>query len=538
MLLESPNLNSTHLFRADILFDSAGELKTPAEHEVCNATREGAFRATEEKGANAGSAIEQVGEQQQNGEDEGTEPVEPDAFADFFHARTLVRKLIPRKPQLDAALVQTCHMFETPTGQQGQLEDIERHHLVVYIPHLTSAREVPWYHPAVKALAYLHEPSKIGSRISVHYVPFPGLSEASPSPRLHRTLLSLLRTIVRLCKGASSRPNNTPNSHILKDNIIPQHIVQNTYTRLKQKYSADLINRWVEKTERSKHVFEDLSIAAFLIELWRRLYPPSTPPTFIDLACGNGILVYILLAEGYKGWGFDARRRKTWDALPGLADHLDEMILIPQPFLDALSSHSTTTPLPHHHNGVFPPHTFLISNHADELTPWTPILSALSSPATPLPFLAIPCCSHALSGARHRYGALKFETSSQPATGDLNALRASKANTSDQNSTYACLTAKVTALAQELGFEVEKTLMRIPSTRNIGLIGTYPTSPAGPEEAKTNEQSLLQQIDTLLERECAKLGGIAAAAQTWLERAQSLQTPKGRGKVNLGHHLD
>ena len=540
VLLESPNLNSSHLFRADILFDSAGELKTPAEHEVCNAARERTLRATEDKAANARSTKEQAAEQQQhqNGEDEETEPVAPHVFRGFFHTRTVVRKLIPRNPQIDAPLVQTCHMYEAPIERQGQPEDIERHHLVVYIPRLTSAREVPWYHPSVKALAYLHEPNKTGSRISVHYVPFPTHSEASPSPRIHRTLLSLLRTIVRLCKGASSRPNNTPNSHIPKDNIIPQHVVQNTYTRLKQKYSADLISRWVEKTERSKHVFEDLSIAAFLIELWRQLYPPSNPPEFIDLACGNGILVYILHSEGYNGWGFDARRRKTWDALPGLAEHLQEMILIPQPFLDALEHQQQEQSLSAliHHNGIFPPNTFLISNHADELTPWTPLLAALSSPASSLPFLAIPCCSHALSGARHRYNTLKLELS-QPATGDLKTLRASKANTSDQTSTYASLTAKVTALAQELGFDVEKTLMRIPSTRNVGLIGTCRAAPAVEhEETRLDEQSLQQKVDTLLARECAKHGGIPGAAQTWLERAQSLQTPKGRGKVNLGCH--
>jgi hypothetical protein len=31
--------------------------------------------------------------------------------------------------------------------------------------------------------------------------------------------------------------------------------------------------------------------------------------------CGNGLLVYVLSAEGYVGRGIDLRRRKTWDAL-------------------------------------------------------------------------------------------------------------------------------------------------------------------------------------------------------------------------------
>lgn len=37
---------------------------------------------------------------------------------------------------------------------------------------------------------------------------------------------------------------------------------------------------------------------------------------FVDLGCGNGLLVYILNSEGHKGVGFDIRRRKIWDTYP------------------------------------------------------------------------------------------------------------------------------------------------------------------------------------------------------------------------------
>lgn len=35
--------------------------------------------------------------------------------------------------------------------------------------------------------------------------------------------------------------------------------------------------------------------------------------TFVDLGCGNGLLVYILVKEGHKGLGIDIRRRQIWN---------------------------------------------------------------------------------------------------------------------------------------------------------------------------------------------------------------------------------
>jgi tRNASer (uridine44-2'-O)-methyltransferase len=293
-----------------------------------------------------------------------------------------------------------------------------------------------------------------------------------------------------------------------------------------------------------------------------------------------------------------------------------------------------------YHDGIFKAGTFIVSNHADELTPWTPILAALSNVNDPLPWLAIPCCSHALSGARYRYplakpvsqpqtpnamsnladqigpaptdkmitgdqlpnshsngpdrSSLSTDTTNehtgeheQPATGDLKALRAAKAKVAsgaDQSSMYACLTAKVVALAEELGIETEKTLMRIPSTRNIGILGgrriaiqklrsqiggrdegieqrqvgelqerlgtlevAGEASASTPKDATIlhnrehanrrevwSEDDILSKIEEVIERECTASGGVEAAAQIWIERAKSLQIGQGRGKLNEG----
>lgn len=576
LLLENPNLNSTHLFRADILYDDARLLRTVSEKD---------------RQCRLSSDID-IGEEANEPEIEL--PDKPPVVDGAVLQRKVLRKLIPRKPQLDSALSQWCYIYElTPCAR------IVSGYAVVYVPMIENEADMPWYHPQVKALAYLYEHKKSETTLSVHFLPFSQTPSTLP-PRIHRTMISLLQTFLRLAKDSAKPTANgnglgvsdvnsftelslAPSS--LKDTILPQHVVQDTYSRLKQQYAADLVSRWVEKTEPSKHVFEDLSIAAFLIELWKQTYSrPGTFPGFLDIACGNGVLTYVLIKEGYHGRGFDARRRHSWRVLE-MEDYLDEMVCIPQPFLDhapsALNiSRLQETGMRIHNgilnglfngllNGLFKPGTFIISNHADELTPWTPILAALSSPESPLPFLAIPCCSHALSGAKYRYTLKDIAATTsapstnrdddQSATGDLKALRAAKikaANHQDDQSMYACLTKKVVALAEEMGSEVELTLMRIPSTRNIGIVGNrrrtfasvnaatrigeqenHPGNKARDEPSKDPRSvaatAVREKIDRLLDRECAMSGGMTEAARCWIERAQKLQKGQGRGKVNL-----
>jgi tRNASer (uridine44-2'-O)-methyltransferase len=38
--------------------------------------------------------------------------------------------------------------------------------------------------------------------------------------------------------------------------------------------------------------------------------------SFIDIGCGNGLLVYLLTSEGYPGKGIDIRARKIWSFYP------------------------------------------------------------------------------------------------------------------------------------------------------------------------------------------------------------------------------
>ncbi|KAL9576248.1 MAG: hypothetical protein Q9212_007261, partial [Teloschistes hypoglaucus] len=556
-LIQNPNINSSLLFRADILYDSC---KAPESNQNIDESR------------------------QQSHEDLLHYSIPNDGFPGFTHKRTFVRRMIPRNPQLDKPIAQTCQIF------QSILSSELHQTAVIYIPHVVSSSEIPWYHPNVQSLAYLHtwhssqsfndiavsdsslpsSPSSHGT-ISVHYRLFP--EEGYPlSDRLLRTAHHLLATLHKHGQGTL----NGYEKRVHHDQIISQQRVQDTYTRLKATHAKRLCDHWAEQTDSSKHVFEDLSIAAFLIELWQDLYAPSDSstthpkpltgfPGFVDIGCGNGVLVDILLQEGYKGWGFDARNRKSWAIFPpSTKHHLKQMLLVPQPLLEmnpdldqekaegshrclskilprAIQSGNMVSAKVAWHNGIFREGTFIISNHADELTPWTPLLAYLASS----PFLMIPCCSHNLSGLRFRapskfngYSAdttappyfaksinksksvaitiaPAIEEDEQPGQGSLKDLN--PANRAKQPSAYAALCDWVSHLATAVGYEVEKEMLRLPSTRNTGLIGRR-------MDATAKDLGLAARMD--------KVKAIAARegadGAVWLERAKGLTVTAGK----------
>ena len=336
---------------------------------------------------------------------------------------------------------------------------------------------------------------------------------------------------------------------------------------------------WVEQTDARKHVFEDLGIAAFLLEVWGEAYRSdgivgenehqeeeqkeeekgtgivSAPqfPGFVDIGCGNGVLVYILRQEGYRGWGFDARRRKTWNTLPpDVRENLKEMLLVPDMLNQngSTSSHNFTgdghvpaggeeeTEGAAFHNGIFPPGTFIISNHADELTPWTPLLAHLNHS----PFIAIPCCSHNLAGARYRFNNREPSTTTtnnvQPSNNSTSvahftsaengpgpksgSLASPQTNAAKQPSAYASLTAYVTSLATEVGYEVEKEVLRIPSTRNIAIVGRRHRQ----GEGEGGDDKRKREAVKILERE---VGSVKDVGREWVERARKIAKGKGAG---------
>lgn len=406
-LIRNPNINTNHLFRADISLD------VPYDAETTEYQTDIPPRLTH--------------------------------FTNFQLKTIMVRTMIPRNPVVDKPLDQSC-LFHESTDDQGNLNS-----LVTYLPHISSPEESPFYHPAVHGIGFLHQynPTSKDGSISIFYSFFP----AEPrSTKLERTAQHLLAVIYKHGKGCAAGYSK----RVQHDVIIPQIRAQTTYSRLKVKYGRTLCENWVEATDPTKHVFEDLAIAAFLIELWADIYKEKSFPGFVDIGCGNGLLVHILVEEGYSGWGFDARRRKSWSSWSQKAqENLKEMVLIPSMLLssedpktiqagEGNTNISTEAGI---HNGEFPKGTFIISNHADELTPWTPILANVSES----PFMMIPCCSHRLNGSRFR---APHPKGAQPST-----------------SQYAALVVWISKIAEDCGWVAEKEMLRIPSTRNAAVIG-------------------------------------------------------------------
>ncbi|KAI1391918.1 DUF1613-domain-containing protein [Hypoxylon trugodes] len=419
-LIRNPNINSGWLFRADILYEQ------DSNHNMTSDVSSTVTRPT---------IIH---------------------FRELTLDKTLVRRLIPRNTLRDQPLDQTCLLY-----RGSGPSNVERS-MVIYKPHISSPDDMPFYHPKVQGIAFLHEwnPESSEGSVSIHYHFF---ENEDRSPKLVKTGLNLLAVLHK--HGEGTKAGYVKRVH--HDAIVPQIPLQNTYARLKEKYARRLIEEWAEVTDPSKHVFEDLSIAAFLIELWAQMYRDSLFPGFVDIGSGNGLLVYILREEGYTGWGFDARKRKSWDNYSkttgegsNLEYSLQQLVLLPS-VIDPrsnteVSNNETTNDTDNAsmiHDGLFPKGTFIISNHADELTPWTPILATISD----CPFIMIPCCSHDLTGARFRAPAPKAQGKSPSA--------------------YSSLVEWIKKIAEDCGWKTETEMLRIPSTRNVGLIGRKRSCP-------------------------------------------------------------
>ncbi|CAD5110919.1 unnamed protein product [Dimorphilus gyrociliatus] len=195
------------------------------------------------------------------------------------------------------------------------------------------------------------------------------------------------------------------------------------YQRLKQEYGLPLAKTWTECTDPQKFVFEDVAIAAYLICLWKA----DKANKFVDLGCGNGLLVYILNSEGYDGYGIDLQSRNIWNRFRPKAD-LREYAMEPSTeiFMDA---------------------NWIIGNHSDELTPWIPVIASRSKCS----FFLLPCCAFDFFSRFQRKGR-------------------------ERESVYEEYTKYLINLSTASGFEAKVDVLRIPSTKRTCLIGRKCTS--------------------------------------------------------------
>ena len=170
--------------------------------------------------------------------------------------------------------------------------------------------------------------------------------------------------------------------------------------------------------------------------------------------CGNGLLTHILTAEGYSGHGIDVRARASWS----------NYSLASQSNLHVHALDPTVSPSTIESDLFLKKGVFIIGNHADELTPWVPVLSTLYAASG---YLSIPCCAWSFDSRYERTTTPGFEIPSDEFVDNLN-LGGDGTNTSS----YSMYRIWLASLSAHCGWEVETDTLRIPSTRNWAIIGT------------------------------------------------------------------
>ncbi|XP_041842575.1 probable tRNA (uracil-O(2)-)-methyltransferase isoform X2 [Melanotaenia boesemani] len=208
--------------------------------------------------------------------------------------------------------------------------------------------------------------------------------------------------------------------------LLPVEKYSLMYQQLKEKYKA-MVKVWPEVTDPEKFVYEDVAIATYLLVLWaeeRAERGLTAIQSFVDLGCGNGLLVHILTNEGHPGKGIDVRRRRIWD-MYGPQTVLEEKAITPS------------------ESFLFPGTDWLIGNHSDELTPWIPVIAARSSYCCR--YFVLPCCFFDFYGKYQRRQCKKSQ--------------------------YREYLDFISEVSQVCGFNTEEDCLRIPSTKRVCLVG-------------------------------------------------------------------
>ena len=344
---------------------------------------------------------------------------------------------------------------------------------------------------------------------------------------------AILQRLVKFSAGNARSPTGVYRKRVQHDCQVPKIEFQDKYHQLKQKYRT-WVARWSTEanmdTDPRKHVYEDILIATFLICLWEREGHAGDAldkqkdgkcrkrPRFVDMGCGNGLLVHILTQEGYGGYGLDIAARDIWK-LYGSGTRLQVCTVhAPTMLVDVRTGErmhfgdgdhvkgqghddkydddqdNDHSPVAVDDDGR---DVWLLGNHSDELTPWIPIIAARSSlyamrhfdaRETRCKFFLLPCCFHDLAGDRNPFG--RTIPVDDPIDVDLVATATDTTGTATTTTTatgtgtgtpgvgelrgkYGVYLRWIQQLCERIcHFEpVAWEWLRIPSTKNIALLG-------------------------------------------------------------------
>ncbi|KIO29345.1 hypothetical protein M407DRAFT_21569 [Tulasnella calospora MUT 4182] len=420
--------------------------------------------------------------------------------------RHIRRRILPRRPERDGPLDQDCVFLSPAVHSSGGPEESS---LVILAPIIPLGGELPFYHPKVKAVAFRYDPAQDSLAtdegqetrpiLSLHIIPLDPLDDSytNPDSRLYRVCASLAQSVWRIGFGQMSGYQKK----VQHDVLVDKNEYQDFYLVMRERFKS-VVEAWNLDTDPLKHVFEDIGIATFLMLLWKQTYPEREAPAvdepqpwdtwgrppggWIDLGCGNGLLVHILVSMGYTdGFGIDIRTRKTWELFPPETQaHLRVYSYDPT----VITANSVCPPL-------LQPGIFIIGNHSDEMTPWLPILAALCPNAS---FLSIPCCPWDLDQKFVKPRGFHKRPDKLPAEEELERkLEArGKGGSTSLSGTYLQWHLHE---GIECGFDVETEVLRIPSSRNWALIGRRKVAVTADEEEK-HRQAAFAKVKAVQER--------------------------------------
>ena len=146
------------------------------------------------------------------------------------------------------------------------------------------------------------------------------------------------------------------------------------------------------------------------------------------------------------------------------------------------------------------PGVFLIGNHADELTPWLPLIATVEHASG---YLSIPCCAWSFDERFPRAStSTTFAGLADVVVDDAFLDRLNLGKEGGHQSQYSQYRIWLAKLSQWMGWKVECDMLRIPSTRNWAIIGMsihtvcevcQPWDPIGRERLDEDEQVYVER---------------------------------------------
>ncbi|KAJ2858834.1 tRNA(Ser) Um(44) 2'-O-methyltransferase, partial [Coemansia asiatica] len=232
---------------------------------------------------------------------ERTEILDDDVSAlDHDGTRRVRRILHPKRKTKDAVLEE--YVVISKVGNDSMYAR--------FIPKVSDPSAIPFYYPRVSEFAFGFVASENteqhrygGETTRGRLVVLVREQSHGSTTATKKQCLIWQDLIKRLYKWTATEKFGYQ-KRVIHDVLVGYDKYAEKYQDLKAKYAKKWVDNWPEQTDPRKFVYEDIAIASWIICLWEQ--DPEywlRKPCFVDLGCGNGLLVHLLNSEGFSGYG-------------------------------------------------------------------------------------------------------------------------------------------------------------------------------------------------------------------------------------------